>query len=807
MRDLPTGTVTFLFTDVEGSTKLLHDLGAAGYVEALAEHRRVIREACAAEAGVEVDVQGDAFFFAFPTAPGALAAAQAMTKALASGPIQARIGLHTGTPLLTDEGYVGGDVHRAARIADAGHGGQVLVSAATAQLVEAGLKDLGEHRLRDLSASERIYQLGEADFPALKSLYRTNLPVPATPFLGRERELAEVVRLLEGTRLLTLTGPGGTGKTRLALQAVATAADAFPDGVFWVSLAPLRDPSLVLARASQTVGAKNDLAEHIADGRLLVLFDNFEQVTEAASGLSDLLAACPNLELVVTSREPLHVTGEQEYPVPPFVHEEGVGFFLAKARAVKPDFEPDDAVSEICRRLDDLPLALELAAARVKALTTAQILERLEQSLPLLTGGSRDLPERQRTLRATIEWSYELLAEDEQHLFARLSVFTGGCSLEGAEEVCDADLDTLQSLVEKSLLRFTNGRYWILETIREYAAERLQGSGEAVVGHARHAEYFARLADCRWPALVAGERDWRNVVEVEHENLRAAVEWSLEQGDGDGALAIASGIWPYWLERGYARQGREWLERALALTPAEPSERRSHAVLGLADIASYQGDVDASERAFEAGLAFFRAHEQMRWVTACLSSLADLALARGDLVRARTLAEESVALRRELGLPGLARGLATVGEVALAEDNLDAASEAFAEALHSQRAELPESGYASAILRAMAEVARRRDDFEESQRLIAEALKVAARLNHDSQVVASLELMAVLAMERDPDRSARLAGWAERVREESGLVPSRPGLPAPERVEPGWSDGRAMTLEEAVAYALEGFDD
>src|SRR5512134_1784884 len=232
-RDLPSGTVTFLFTDVAGSTRLLHEFGAQGYAEALAEHRRVIREACASQGGVEVDTQGDAFFFAFPTAPGALAAASAFTEALASGPLQVRVGLHTGSPLLTEEGYVGGDVHRAARIAAAGHGGQVLVSASTAQLVKLELRDLGEHRLKDLSAPERVYQLGEGDFPALKSLYRSNLPVPATPFLGRERELADVVALMsdDDGRLLTLTGPGGTGKTRLGLQAAAKASERFPDGV------------------------------------------------------------------------------------------------------------------------------------------------------------------------------------------------------------------------------------------------------------------------------------------------------------------------------------------------------------------------------------------------------------------------------------------------------------------------------------------------------------------------------------------------------------------------------------------------
>jgi class 3 adenylate cyclase len=318
--DLPSGTVTFLFTDVEGSTKLLHSLGAAAYAEALAEHRRLIREACAHHEGVEVDTQGDAFFFAFPTAPGALAAADEMTRELATGPIQVRIGVHTGTPLLAEEGYVGGDVHRAARIAASGHGGQVLISSSTAELAEIELRDLGEHRFKDLSAPERVYQLGAGEFPALKSLSRTNLPVPTTPFLGRERELAKVVGLLGGTRLLTLTGPGGTGKTRLAAQAAGMASDGYPDGVWWIPLAPLREPQLVLETAAQVVGSTNGLSEHIADKSMLMLFDNFEQVVDAAGDVSGLLASCHNLDLLVTSREPLHVTGEHEYPVPPLVH-------------------------------------------------------------------------------------------------------------------------------------------------------------------------------------------------------------------------------------------------------------------------------------------------------------------------------------------------------------------------------------------------------------------------------------------------------------------------------------------------------
>ena len=446
--------MTFVFTDIEGSTRLLSQLGTSAYAEAVADHRRVLREAFASSGGVEVDTQGDALFFAFPTARGALEASAAAQRTLEPGLIRVRIGIHTGTPLLTDEGYVGIDVHRAARIAAAGHGGQVLVSASTASLVESDgdllLVDLGSHRLKDLSAPERIAQLGERVFPALKSLYRTNLPIPATPFLGREHDLAEVVGLLKRTRLLTLTGPGGTGKTRLGLQAVASAAEDYPDGLFWVSLAPLRDPNLVLDAAAQALDVRGSLAEHISDKSLLLLFDNFEHVIEAATGLGELLAACPRLQLVVTSRELLSLPGEQVYPVPPLEADDGAELFLTRARAARPDFTDSAEVRQLCTRLDNLPLALELAAARVRVLSPAQLLERLAQRLDLLKG-VRGVDPRQRTLRATIEWSYDLLDQTEQQLFARLAVFNGSWSLEAAEEVCDAGLDALQSLVDKSL--------------------------------------------------------------------------------------------------------------------------------------------------------------------------------------------------------------------------------------------------------------------------------------------------------------------------------------------------------------------
>jgi predicted ATPase len=443
------------------------------------------------------------------------------------------MGLHTGEPTLTEEGYVGLDVHKAARIAAWGLGGQVLLSEQTARLVEqAALRDLGEHRLKDLSAPDRIFQLGDGDFPPLKTLYRTNLPIPAT------------VRV------------GGTGKTRLALQSAAALADHYPNGVWWVPLASLSDPQLVLEQAARTLESKNGLAEHISDKRLLCLFDNFEHVTEAAPGLGDLLATCPNLLLLVTSREPLRLSGEREYAVPSLADEEGVALFRERATSA----EPAETVLAICRRLDCLPL-VELAAARTKALSTEQILERLEQRLPLLTGGPRDAPERQRTLRATIEWSHDLLDDDERRLFRRLAVFTGGCTLEAAEKVAQADLDTLQSLVEKSLVRHTGERSWMLETIREYATERLEESGEAEDLRRRHAEFFLWLADSanvrsdrsnQRPELVRGDLD----------NFRAAMAWASSVHRDELALRIATALEMFWVYTNPAEAVR-WLQSLL----------------------------------------------------------------------------------------------------------------------------------------------------------------------------------------------------------------------------------------------------
>jgi predicted ATPase len=798
MTELPAGTVTFLFTDVEGSTKLLHELGAEAYAEALAEHRRVIREACAAEGGVEVDTQGDAFFFAFPTAPGAIAAASYFIEALASGPIQVRVGLHTGTPLLTDEGYIGDDVHFGARVASASHGGQVVVSAATAQLVELELLDLGEHRLKDLAEAVPIYQLGDGSFPPLKTISNTNLPRPASSFVGRQDELGQVLTRIEaGARLVTLTGPGGTGKTRLAIEAAASLVPEYKAGVFWVGLATLRDPALVTETIAQTLGARDGLASHIGEREVLLLLDNLEQVVDCAPELGSLLEVCPNLTLLVTSRELLRVRGEVEYGVPPLAEQEAVDLFCERAQ-----LDADEMISDLCRRLDNLPLAVELAAARISVLTSAQILKRLSQRLDLLKGG-RDADPRQQTLRATIEWSYELLSDEEQQLFARLSVFAGGCTLEAAEEVVYADLDTLQSLVDKSLLRFIEERYWMLETIRAFSFEQLEATEAGDALRDSHAAYFSRLADCRWHELMVGDSEWRETAGAERRNLHVALEWSLAREHGENALAIVSGIWLLWIDQ---RQARQWAERALSLPSLPVSQRRAHALGALGEAAEALGDLAEARRAFEQALALNRQLDEPRWVAAYLAELADIALGEGDSETARRLAEESAAIRRErVGGRHLDRPLLTLADVALAEGDLDQAWEHLESA--AQHLDAADAHSLSSVIERRGEVLRRRGEYRKALDTFQECFRLARRHGEPRMALGALDgVAAVWEATGRIDDAARLAAAVERFREESGLTSRALAQPVPARVEPAWSEGRAMAFDEAVDLVLTTLD-
>src|SRR5215218_7221507 len=665
---LPSGTVTFLFTDIEGSTRLLHELGD-GYAAALGEHRRLLRGAFERYGGVEVDTQGDAFFVAFARASDAVAAAAEAQAALAEGPVRVRMGLHTGEPTVTGEGYVGLDVHRAARIAAAGHGGQVLLSQATRDLVGAEMRDLGDHRLKDLSAPERIFQLGDADFPPLKTLHQTNLPIPATPFLGREHEVAEITELLRTKRIVTLIGPGGSGKTRLALQAAGAAADAFEAGVWWVPLAALRDPAFVLSAAASAVGATVALADHIGARHVLLLLDNFEHVIDAAPELASLLERCPAVVLLVTSREALRLVGEWEYAVDPLREREAVELFEMRARAVRNDFAANGAVREICARLDNLPLAIELAAARVKVLSPEALLERLERRLPILAAGTRDAPERQRTLRATIEWSHDLLSAEEQALFRRLAVFAGGCMLEAAERVCDADLDTLASLVDKSLVRQTDDRFWMLETIREYASEQL-GDERAALSQ-RHAEYFVAVAEKTNLSAEAAGPQRHELVHRDEGNLRAALVWCDTTDRVELALRIVVALENHWANAA-PFEGVRWLDRLLPRADAVPPVLRARALRVVGSACAIAGDFERAERASEESLAEARAAGDDLVGAIALHRVAAAAMWRNDRPRARTFAEESLALARRLDFPKLElQVLGTLGDVAWSEGDRD----------------------------------------------------------------------------------------------------------------------------------------
>ncbi|MDQ3938838.1 MAG: adenylate/guanylate cyclase domain-containing protein, partial [Chloroflexota bacterium] len=607
MGELPTGTVTFLFTDIEDSTGLLTALGDS-YGDTLARHHALLRDAMARHGGVEVMTEGDSFFVVFRSPLAAVRAAADAQRALdaerwpVGATVRVRIGLHTGEAVLGGDNYVGLDVHRASRIASSGHGGQTLVSDATRALVEQvmpeglGLRDLGRHRLKGLPAPERIFQLTvdglPTDLPPIRSLEarQNNLPAALTSFVGRERQVAEISERLASARLLTLTGPGGTGKTRLAIRVAEEVLGDHEDGCWFVALDALRDPELVPSTIADTLRVKVPpdqpavaaLEAWLGARELLLILDNFEQVTDAAPKIARLLEAAPRLRVLATSRVPLGVYGEQEYAVPPLASArelrmagtasadalsqyEAVQLFIERALAVKPDFRVTNAnapaVAEICARLDGLPLAIELAAARSKLLSPEQMLARLEQSLSLLASTAQNLPARQRTLRGAIDWSYDLLTEPEQRLFSRLSVFRGGFALESAEQVVADDLamdvlDGVSSLVNKSLLRTetdaSETRFAMLETIREYARQRLSESGEEPELMKRHATHFLALPARAEEHLMGTDQVmWLDRFGRDHDNLRAAFERAPGLGMLDDALSAAGAMWRFWQLRAH----------------------------------------------------------------------------------------------------------------------------------------------------------------------------------------------------------------------------------------------------------------
>jgi predicted ATPase/class 3 adenylate cyclase/DNA-binding CsgD family transcriptional regulator len=816
MRELPTGTVTLLFCDIEGSTHLLQQVGNR-YASLLMESRHLLRTAFQQWNGHEVDTQGDAFFVAFARTTDAISAAVDAQRALArhSWPegtmVRVRMGLHTGEPSLISEGYVGLDVHRAARIMAAGHGGQVLLSQATCMLVEhdlpdaVSLRDLEEHRLKDLQGPQRLFQLViadlPADFPPLKTLnaHPNNLPIQPTPFIGREQELTVVRDLLgrEEVRLVTLSGPGGTGKTRLGLQVAAELSERFVNGVFFVDLAPISDPDLVLSTIAQTLGIREmvgqslleRLSEELQPKQVLLLLDNFEQVVSAALVVADLLVVCPQLKVLVTSRVVLHVRAEYEFAVPPLAlpdpthlrdltalsQYEAVALFLQRAQAVKPDFQMTTAnapaVAEICIRLDGLPLAIELAAARIKLLPPPALLARLEHRLQVLTSGARDVPVRQQTLRNTIAWSYHLLDAAEQRLFRQLSVFVGGCQLSAAESVCtalsDGDgagpvLDGVASLIDKSLLQPTaqeeaEPRLVMLETIREYGLECLMTSGEEEITRHAHTVYYLALAEKAEPKLFGGEQGvWLERLEREHDNLRAALHWSAEHGEAEIALRLGGALCGCWSVRGRLSEGRYWMKRALTGSKEVVASVRAKALQGAGLLALSQHDHDQGEILCGESLALYRELGDTRGMAISLNLLGHVAWVRHNYAAAQSLTEEALTFFnavRDKG--GIAWSLSALANVAIAQGEYTRARELSEESLALYR----ESGDKASIADALHHLARVvfcQGEYATVRSLVEESLAILREVDDKEGIGKSLCLLGQLVLHQRDAATARL---------------------------------------------------
>ena len=884
MSALPVGTVTFLFSDIEGSTRLLQAQGDA-WPDLLARHQAILRDAFAANGGVEVSTEGDSFFVAFASAPAAVTAAVDLQRAIAGEPwpdgaeLSVRVGIHTGDGTVAGGTYVGLDVHRASRIAGVSHGGQIVVGDATRSLVvavlppEIALRDLGSHRLRDLDVPERLWQVvapGLPDaFPPITGIDVTpnNLPQRVTTFLGREREIEEAARLLATSRLLTLTGPGGTGKTRLSLE-IASRALATHDAVYFVELGTITEPELVAASIGQALGLpdrggrtpEERIVDHVGSRRLLLVLDNFEQVIGAAPIVGRLLAASPTLTVLVSSRSVLRISGEQEYAVPPLpVPDPGrlpplaqlsqfssVALFIERARAVKADFavtnENAPAVAEICVRLDGLPLAIELAAARVRVLTPQAMLGRLEHRLSLLSSGARDLPERQQTLRGAIAWSHEMLDERDRGLFACLAVFVGGARIEAVERVCgnalDGDpLDALDSLVEKSLLRQREGRdgeprFAMLETIREFAWEQAAERGSLEALRDAHLELMADAAAAASEHVMgSNKRAWLDRLEEEHDNVRAAFSRAVETGRAEVALRMGASLWRFWQMRGYLAEGLDRLATALAMPHAgEHPEARAAALSAAAGLAYWIGDDERSRGWYEEEIEARRALGDRRGLAEALYgisftwSVRDV-VAPADARRASDYVAAALAIFEELGDEhGVGRSQWALANAAYSNGDVEGAR-ATARAALTILERLDDRfmvGWVSYTL-ALADLSEKRIlAGERTPELLASArgwLQRSLRIFAEAQDVSGYTLVLdALAMEAwragDLERAALLSGAVDHLERTSGtglnlwnrtilgFEPQR--LRDDPRLQAAWDDGAELTADEAVRIGLEG---
>ena len=871
MEHLPAGVVTFLFTDIVGSTRLLNELGDR-YAAVHHEHAAMIRRAIAAGGGVEVGTEGDSFFAAFPRPAGAIRAAVAAQRSLNDhdwpAPLLVRMGLHTGEAVLSGGDYLGIDVNRAARIAAAAHGGQVLLSGATRGLVEhdlpggVGLRDLGEHRLKDIAHPEHLHDLVidglPADFPPPRTLEArpNNLPVQLTSFVGREEEIAEVRRLLPGTRLLTLTGAGGTGKTRLALQVAAEVLGEYPDGVCFTDLSPVADRALVPSAVAGALGVPEPperpildaVKEHLRDKELLLLVDNFEQVAEAAPVIEELLTAAPKLTVLVTSRVVLSVRGEQEYLVPPLQppdpehlpdvpslqRVEAVRLFTERALAVSPRFAITEgnapAVATITARLDGLPLAIELAATRTKMLTPEEMLTRLDRRLAMLTSGARTLPERQRTLRDTIAWSHDLLNDTERRLFARLSVFTGGWTLESAEAVCDPaslgldPFESLSSLVDQSLVRAsesTDGppRFTMLETIREFGQEQLRAGDDADEIFGNHAEHFLSLALEAEAHLTGDDQgEWLDRCDREHANIRTALRWAIDAGHADRAQASAAALWRFWQQRGHLAEGRHWFEEILAMPSGQSATvERAAALTGAGGIAWWQVDHGAARSFYSEALAIERELGDPSRIAEALYNEAFVVGAGDDLESAARLLDESLELFRRAGDErGVARALVMLVMRDATAGDWDRVIARIEEGVAIWR-RMGDRLQLAFDLVWLAFAYGRAGRLELAGPVALEALELFREADNPTGIILALRDLAFLATWGGRHEDAiRLTAASESLRERTGGGPppgfagmlegdpaaeARTSLPT-EAAQRAWEEGAALSIDEAAALAV-----
>ena len=897
----PTGTVTFLFSDIEGSTRLEQRVGTVRYGELRERHRKILREAWAAHDGTEQGTEGDSFFVVFASARAGVAAAISAQRRLAAEPwpedeaVRVRIGIHSGEAELVGGSLVGLDINRAARIAAVGHGGQILASEATRGLVASSLpadvrlRDLGAFRLKDLLGPEHVIQVDTDDLPGDFPPLRTpdarpnNLPTQLTTFIGRGAELEEAARLLETTRLLTLTGPGGTGKTRLSLQLATTVAEGFPGGVFFVPLEPIRDPMLVLSRIATAfgvaeVGARpiaETLAEWLRERRLLLVLDNFEQVADAAPIVADLLRAAPELKIIVTSRAALRVSGEQEYPVPglptppDLSHLSGldrmqlpaesraldlaalgqyaaVRLFIERAVAVRPGFSVTNAnapaVAAISARLHGMPLAIELAAARIKLLSPDAILARLEHQLDVLAAGARDLPARQQTLRGAIAWSYDLLDEDARRLLDRLSVFAGGCDLEAAESVCGPAtelggplVDGLMALTDQSLLKVEETvdgepRFRLLDTIREYAAERLAERGETVVIQDRHRDWFLALAE-RAATEMSGtdQRRWLDRLELEHDDVRAALDLSMARPEPATAIRLGFAMWRFWQKRGHLTEARRRLG-AMAAAPWSRDDPRLRAKLmeALGGACWWQGDItEMAERYREALDIWLALGDDAEIANAYYNAAFSYAVpssAAGDpdpdpqRIGLSYIEQARERFHRLDDLRGEANALWGLGNYHYFRNDEGNGIEEFRQALEMFRRsnDLTMEAWA---LHMLGTGLLRNGDVDEAREHIEHAIRHFHAAGDAAGLTLTLDAISAVAVaDGDLVRAARLRGAARNLTTETGTglavyvedtveAGVRPGVRSQmsaQEVERFGAEGAAMTLDEAVAYALEG---